>query len=51
MPFWYTAIPVFIWDRDMDFRKNTLNYWVVVWGMWPAYGVLEGVYCFLVLLE
>lgn len=45
VPFWYTAIPIFIWDRDMGFRKNTFTYWVVVWGMWPAFGVLEMGYC------
>lgn len=22
VPFWYTAIPLFIWDRDMGFRQN-----------------------------
>ena len=47
VPFWYTAIPIFIWDRDMGFRKNTFTYWVIVWGMFPAFGLAEGVYCFL----
>jgi hypothetical protein len=51
VPFWYTAIPIYIWDRDMGFRKNTFTYWVIVWGMFPAYGILEGVYTFLRLLE
>ena len=50
VPFWYTAIPIFIWDRDMGFRQNTLFYWVVIWGMFPAYGVVAGVYCALRLL-
>ena len=50
VPFWYTAIPFFIWDRDLGFRQGTLFYWVVVWGMFPAFGVLEGVYCFVRLL-
>lgn len=36
VPFWYTAIPIFIWDRDLGFRKNTLSYWLIVWGVWPA---------------
>lgn len=40
----YTAIPYFIWDRDMSFRDNTLYYWVIVWGMWPAFGIVEFVY-------
>lgn len=51
VPFWYTAIPIYIWDRDMGFRKNTFTYWVIVWGMFPAYGILEGVYTFVRLLD
>ena len=51
VPFWYTAIPIFIWDRDLGFRRNTVFYWVVVWGMFPAFGVLEGVYAFVRLLD
>lgn len=51
VPFWYTAILIFIWDRDLGVRQPTFNYWVVVWGMWPAYGILEGVYTFVRLLE
>jgi len=51
VPFWYTAIPIFIWDRDLGFRLNTFTYWVFVWGMFPIFGVLEGVYCFVRLLE
>lgn len=51
VPFWYTAIPIYVWDRDMGFRKNTLYYWVVVWGMFPAFGILEGVYTLVRLLE
>ena len=51
VPFWYTAIPIFIWDRDLGFRLNTFTYWVFVWAMFPVFGVLEGVYCFVRLLE
>lgn len=51
VPFWYTAIPIFIWDRDMGFRENTLMYWVVIWGMFPAFGILEGVYTLVRLLD
>lgn len=51
VPFWYSAIPIFIWDREMGFRENTINYWVIVWGIWPAFGVLEGVYCLVRLLD
>lgn len=46
VPFVYTAIPMYIWDRDMGFRNNTFNCRVVVWGMWPAFGLVEGVYTF-----
>ena len=45
VPYWYTAVLFFFWDRDLDVRENTFNYWVFVWGMWPAFGVLEMVYC------
>ncbi len=45
VPFIYTAIPLFIWDRDMGFRKNTFSYWIV-WGIFPTYGVAEMAYCF-----
>lgn len=51
VPFWYTSVFFFIWDRDLGFRKPTFNYWVVIWGMWPLYGVIEGVYCFARLVE
>jgi hypothetical protein len=46
VPFVHTAIPMYIWDRDMGFREKTFNYWVVVWGMWPAFGLVESVYTF-----
>jgi hypothetical protein len=51
VPFWYTAVPIFIWDRDMGFRRNTIGYWVVIWGMWPAYGIVAGAYCLVRLLQ
>jgi len=50
VPFWYSAIPIFIWDRDMGFRQNTFFYWCIVWGIWPTFGVVEMVYCFMRLL-
>jgi hypothetical protein len=50
VPFWYSAISLFIWDRDLGIRKPTLYYWVIIWGMFPAFGVLEMVYCFIRLL-
>jgi hypothetical protein len=51
VPFWYTAIPMFIWDRDLGFREPTAMYWVVKWGMFPAFGTLESIYCFVRLLQ
>jgi len=46
----YTAITTFIWDRDLGFRQRSLKYWVVIWGMWPAFGLVQGVYTFAALL-
>jgi hypothetical protein len=51
VPFWYTAIPIFIWDRDLGYRRNTFTYWVIVWGMFPVFGIVEGIYCFARLME
>ncbi len=51
VPFMYTAIPIFIWDRDLGFRQNTFTYWVIVWGMFPAFGILQGIYTFVRLIE
>jgi len=51
VPFWYSAILIFIWDRDLGFRRNTVFYWVIVWGTFPVFGVLEGLFCFVRLLE
>ena len=45
VPFMYTAIGIFIWDRDLGFRRPTFTYWVIVWAMWPAFGVAESAYC------
>ncbi len=51
VPFVYTAIPIFVWDRDLGFRGNTLTYWVIVWGMFPAFGLIEMVYCLVRLMS
>ena len=51
VPFWYSAISFFVWDRDLGFRQSTIAYWVITWGIWPLFGVVEGVYCFVRLLE
>jgi hypothetical protein len=51
VPFWYTAFFFYFWDRDLGFRRNTAGYWIVTWGMWPVFGVVEGVYCFVRLVE
>ncbi|NNE94657.1 MAG: hypothetical protein HKN24_01360 [Acidimicrobiales bacterium] len=48
VPFVYSAFPLFIWDRDLGYRKN---YWVITWGIFPAYGLLEGIYAFARLLS
>ncbi len=50
VPFWYSAIWIYVWDRDMGVRQPTLTYWLIIWGMWPAFGIIEGIYCFLRLL-
>ncbi len=46
VPFWYTAVFFYFWDRDLGIRRNTAGYWVITWGMWPAFGIVEGAYCF-----
>jgi hypothetical protein len=46
VPFIYTAVNYYIWDRDLGFRKDGLSYWVVTWSMWPVFGVIQGVYAF-----
>ena len=51
VPFVYSAIPIFIWDRDLGFRRSPFAYWVLTWGMFPSFGALEMVYCFFRLLE
>lgn len=51
VPYVYTAIPIFIWDRDLGFGKNTITYWVFIWAMFPAYGIVEAVYSFARLVE
>ncbi len=51
VPFWYSSVLFYIWDRDLGFREATAYYWVVVWGMFPAFGILESLYCFARLLD
>ena len=51
VPYWYTAVFFYIWDRDLGFRQKTASYWIIKWGMWPAFGIIEGIYCFVRLLE
>lgn len=46
VPYVYTSVNFYFWDRDLGFRQPTLYYWVVVWGMWPVFGVIQGVYAF-----
>jgi hypothetical protein len=51
VPYIYTAITNFIWDRDLGFRKPTASYWIITWGIWPAFGIIQGIYTFVRLLE
>ena len=51
VPFWYSSIPFFIWDREMGFRKKGFNYWFFTWGMFPLFGVVETLYCLVRLLN
>jgi hypothetical protein len=51
VPYVYSAVNIYIWDRDMGFRKDSWTYWVIIWGMFPAFGVLLGAYCFVRLLS
>ena len=51
VPYVYTAIPIFVWDRDLRFRGSGAMYWVVIWGMWPAFGIVQGLYVLMRLLE
>ncbi|MCP3995742.1 MAG: hypothetical protein GY925_02120 [Actinomycetia bacterium] len=50
VPYWYTAVFLYVWDRDLASRRNTVGYWVA-WAIWPAFGIVEGVYCFVRLVE
>jgi hypothetical protein len=50
VPFWYSAVLFYFWDRDLGFRQNSFYYWCIVWGVWPAFGVVESIYCFARLL-
>ena len=49
VPYWYSAVPLLIWDRHLGFTKNTAQYWFS-WGMFPVYGIVLGLYCLLRLL-
>lgn len=50
VPYLYTAITIFIWDRDLGYRTNTLSYWLI-WAMFPVFGIVQGVYTYIRLLE
>ena len=51
VPFWYTAITIFVWDKALAIQKPTFNYWVIIWGIWPVFGVIEMIFCFVRLIE
>ncbi len=46
VPYWYTSVFFYIWDRDLGIRKPTASYWILIWGVWPTFGIIEGIYCF-----
>lgn len=46
VPFWYSAILIYVWDRDLGLRKPTVGYWLFTWSSFPAFGVAEGLYAF-----
>jgi hypothetical protein len=50
VPYVYTAITIYIWDRDLGYRKNTIGYWVIIWGIWPIFGFIQGIYSLVRLL-
>ena len=50
IPYLYTAFTNWIWDRDLGFRENTLYYWIIVWAIWPAFGLIQAAYSLLRLL-
>ncbi len=50
VPYVYTAVPIFVWDRDLGFRGRGPVYWVVIWAMWPAFGAIQGSYVFVRLI-
>ncbi len=51
LPYVYTAMTIYIWDRDLGFRRNTFGYWVIIWAMWPAFGLTQGIYTLTRLIE
>ena len=51
VPLWYTAVYFYLWDCDLCCRQPTFTYWVIIWGMWPVFGIVESVYCFTRLIE
>ncbi len=44
VPFWYSAVPLLIWNRALGIQKNTARDWIA-WGVFPAYGLVSGGYC------
>ena len=48
VPFVYSAFGLFIWDRDLGFRGR---HWLVAWAVWPAFGLVQGIYCFVRLVD
>ena len=50
IPYLYTAIQIYIWDRDLSFRKPGATYWII-WAIFPLFGAIQGVYTFARLLD
>jgi hypothetical protein len=48
VPFWCSAMNLHTYRRQVGFTElePALLSWVVIWGIWPAFGIAQMVYCF-----
>ncbi|MDC1142132.1 hypothetical protein OAU50_03500 [Planctomycetota bacterium] len=44
VPFIYTGITLFVWDREMGIRESTTSYWAL-WAVFPVFGAIQFLYC------
>lgn len=51
VPHCYTAVLFYVWDRDLGFRQRMATYWVLIWGLWPVFSLVESSYCLVRLME